>query len=360
MFLSYEPSPLRPNPPRRKREATWLDERCHAAIRRRLVLPHGAHPLSPVLSRDRHLRYGAPQGALRPQAGLHRIPGERVATFRRPHHLRRRELKNTLLAVRAQRASLACARAVFCFNAKLLLNMRDIPVSGLSEIRHNPTPESMDLMRSMRQILRDARESIPQIQALAFFGSRTLGRERGPHEPKSDLDVAVFYDSSDKKFTKDLDLSIFKNWELNQNRIRQLIEKIEMFFKEKLHSLGLPVRESEKSVIVIDISRESTNAYIRTLQQSLKWTGTGPNELDEARLALTTPFLLGIGNALCQHRKYILDNLENLPDGEELWKALVHSLQVIERIEAKNKRPDTPLYTKYPDTLKKAKSYFLK
>ncbi len=66
-------------------------------------------------------------------------------------------------------------------------------INLLKDYRFNISENSLELMKKERAYLQEQQKKIPELAGLTFFGSRTLGREK----ESSDLDMNVFYDSSD-------------------------------------------------------------------------------------------------------------------------------------------------------------------
>jgi hypothetical protein len=67
---------------------------------------------------------------------------------------------------------------------------------------------------------------------------------------------------------------------------------------------------------------------------------------------------LGTGD-IYEIRGRILEEIENSPDGEELYQKLIRILQRIERTNETKKRGALPEYEHFPKTLAEGKKYFL-
>lgn len=102
--------------------------------------------------------------------------------------------------------------------------------------------ESTDIFNWLREDLKQVQKQYPFIKGLGFFGSRTLGRNHA----KSDIDLCVFYDTSEPSIddaitTKYLSETIKKYRRQNQ---------VYCLYRKKL----IQMLDRPNDVLTVDIS----------------------------------------------------------------------------------------------------------
>jgi hypothetical protein len=69
-------------------------------------------------------------------------------------------------------------------------------------------------------------------------------------------------------------------------------------------------------------------------------------------------FFLSIGEEVYENRKYILDRLKSIPNGDKYFHILMKNMAWFERENHDPKKAQTPSYGKYPLTIADAERYF--
>jgi predicted nucleotidyltransferase len=258
------------------------------------------------------------------------------------------------------------------------------PPVSLEHRRFALSPEAFTQMKNLHEKLAEVRREMPEIQGLAFFGSRTTGLERSDPNNPSDLDLIVFYDGSALVPTQKtmimekgrLVVNKLAKEELGEKRwIREaLINKIEASYNTQLEALGLPIdRDQEtgrnKTVQIIDISPQATDRMLRYFIDEINRDtnyGKQPLKLQEVSnptFKLLSRFYLAVGDGIYKNRKYILDQLDRLEqqgeEGERYFKVLMEYLQYSERTKTTTKRTGIVPYQNYPKSIAEAREYFL-
>ncbi|MBI1982327.1 MAG: nucleotidyltransferase domain-containing protein [Candidatus Levybacteria bacterium] len=206
-------------------------------------------------------------------------------------------------------------------------------------------PESMFFMNGLRAAFMKFNRQYPYISGLGFFGSRTRGQE---HE-KSDIDLIIFSDSSKfPKRTKPLEDPYF------------IIET----FKGRLIQAGNGIRIH---MAEDDISERTTERCIKELAASRprrifdRIVGIDPKTnlgVSLLELSLASRFFLAVGDDIYRSRKFILDKLKTMPDGDRCWKIIMDALAKIES-GSRRKKGNHRQYQEYPQTIEEAERYFL-
>lgn len=98
----------------------------------------------------------------------------------------------------------------------------------------------------------------------------------------------------------------------------------------------------------IDISQEATDDLLKHYIDDPNFRGD-----TEQKQKMLSRFMLGIGDGLYRNRKYILDRLENIPRGEDIFNMIMWNLQDFER------RKEEGDYNRYPTSISDAREYFL-
>jgi hypothetical protein len=217
---------------------------------------------------------------------------------------------------------------------------------------------------------------IPEIGGVGFFGSRTVEQ----NSPEADLDATIFYDGTAlaaeepyflqgdpprKCYKQNFDYDKRKALLAQQKAFEDnLIEK-----GSKLLATVLPIpQENHTQVNIIDISQQATLSAIEDFRQELhrhQQTQKDTSQISKDDITLVTAaaplylrFSLCVGSKIDENRKFILDTLEKDPEGESMFLSLMTILKYSERIFAKEKHPDLPIYEKYPKSINEAREYF--
>ncbi|MEK9155038.1 MAG: hypothetical protein AAB839_00130 [Patescibacteria group bacterium] len=252
---------------------------------------------------------------------------------------------------------------------------------SLETKRFTPTTESLGFMKDLREGLLEIQRVHPEVQGLAFFGSRTTGLERNDPGNPSDMDVVLFYDGS--RFIsheKNLDLvggrlTVNPRYQPERTRLAKeretLIDHAKHILSQRMTGLGLSIDlEAEtgrnKTISVVDISPTVTDSVLARFErevdrdtnfgkQPLKLDQVGPEDYD-----LLSRFYLSVGEGVYQNRAYILDRLEQMgANGERYFQAIMAYLQYSERTKTTTKREGLTPFPHYPTTIAKAREYFL-
>lgn len=228
----------------------------------------------------------------------------------------------------------------------------DTVASELETHRFRPKPEDRVVLDKARNAFEAVQVKYPQIKGLAFYGSRT----KGLSGRFSDLDVYIFYDGSELKNPYDegfhpnnLEPEKMKKWyEYDQtvgkkavldNTRKMIQDAIEDPNNEYPGHPGIHAFNA-------DISQEATDDLIRQLVEE-------PTDVYDPHQRIVSRFYLGIGDGLYQGRKYILDRLESVPKGEDIFKLLMEVLQNVER------KAGQEHFKGYPQSIAEARKYFL-
>ncbi len=233
--------------------------------------------------------------------------------------------------------------------------MTDQTENPLSRRRFLPHSQSFAYFKKLRDNLPVIQEKKPWIKGFAFFGSRTVGKEK----EKSDLDLYVFYDGTQYKNEATEGKIVSKNGRLIIQQLpvasTRLPHDNTLTMLEHILDYRVPIMRTkdghDERIIVIDISKESTD---RDLKQFIDDVNTGKQCADQ----LPIRFLLGIGDDLYANRLYILDMLQKIDKGQKYLTALMDGLQLFERITKKDSESSV-LYELFPKTYEEARSYFL-
>lgn len=176
---------------------------------------------------------------------------------------------------------------------------------------------------------------------------------KGRARPNSDLDMFIFYDGSELKNPYDgFDPANFDNEKAKKwHEYDQTVGKKAVLFNAR-KDLSLAVSDStgyslvELSISDVDISEETTDDLLKQYIDN-------PNYGEDHWRQMASRFLLGIGDGLYRNRKYILDSLENIPRGEDIFSIIMANLKFFER------RTEESYYNRYPASIKDAREFFL-
>lgn len=230
------------------------------------------------------------------------------------------------------------------------------------------SPESLVLMKETREMFKDLQADFPELKALSFFGSRTLGREHGEkietfehptlgsYEQKtlfSDLDLFFLYDEDE--------MDLLEEGDVYHTRNDAIIDRITNFSKV----LGAKKIANRLNVIGEDISEAATKEALVDLKDQKNswavWKQQGFN-LSNSIYRLVARFLLSVGDVK-QLREEVIADLEKDEEGELYWSRLMEVLSEFERPEfdhhASEPTPTGLPKYKYPKTLAEARKYFL-
>ena len=254
--------------------------------------------------------------------------------------------------------------------ANFRLNMNE-RAGHLDKFRFAPRNTSIEKMQSFQEWLPDLQKHIPQVKGMGFFGSRTTGTDRSS-VPGSDLDVVAFFDNSEvvnKLFESGRPEDGVRAFHLQralEGRIREAVT-------EKMQSLNLPINRSttnkgpNETIFTNDISEVVTKLAINHFITFVDGKAIAKNPSPEADISAYEPiiwglvsrFHLAIGSEVYQSRKFILDELQKLPNGEKYFKILMRYLQLIERRKVTKSRGSLPDFKHLPDTIDEARSFFM-
>lgn len=221
--------------------------------------------------------------------------------------------------------------------------------SSVSPIkRFNISPESIAILKNVKIDFFKLKEKISELNGIAFFGSRTLGREK----PESDIDCVLFIESSeisDEKSNRIVKITKIATRELNS-------------YQKSRNSL-VPYN----ALLVLNISKEETDKDINDFRDVVNEQIKGKREFTEGEAGLPpspaykllTRFFLGTGEGLYKNRKYILEKLAQEKDGEILWQKIIEYLSYFERTGKTTKRPGLSPYDNYPKTIAEAQKFFI-
>lgn len=221
-------------------------------------------------------------------------------------------------------------------------------MTSLETHRFRIEPVDRELLNRVKGALGQVREQYPQIKGVAFYGSRTKGRAK----PNSDLDMFIFYDGSElaNPYAQSDPLNIDPEKYKKFNEYDSTVGKKAVLFNAR-KSFYLAVSDStghaevELSPFDVDISKEATDELLEHYIDHPEYGGD-PGRVMAAR------FLLGVGDDLYKNRKYILDQLENNPRGEEVFKIIMANLSNFER------RDEEGAYKRYPTSIEQAREFF--
>jgi len=215
-------------------------------------------------------------------------------------------------------------------------------VNRLEQRRFVINPDSMRAMKRVRDKLPKLQVDYPFLSGVSFFGSRTKGAER----PDSDLDFCVFYDRSKYTTTHGETASPYRDLVSIRNRIG----KVAGF-------------ELEVSLAVVDISKKSTDEYIKYFTEFVGKCLDGDaiaNKMGEIALLatdLSAQFFLAVGGDVYKNRAYILNQFKQMSRGEQYFQVLMKCLMQAER--PSNYKYPVPTYEGLPKTIAEAEKYFL-
>jgi predicted nucleotidyltransferase len=218
---------------------------------------------------------------------------------------------------------------------------------NLEDQRFAFSPYAEHLLVTAEEALAVARQETPSIQGVLIIGSYTRAQET----KNSDFDFTIVCDSS-----------LSSIWYKDEKRFLELIN-------ERLTS-PLPIEDSPRPIdisphgMINHLERlDDLHQRITSLPNPVEPRATNPEFLDQllehgANSRLFRLFNHAIGEPILKARKAVLDTLEQHPSGDEQFAILMGQLQILERIFARKKNPDTPLYQHFPKTIKQGREYF--
>jgi predicted nucleotidyltransferase len=203
------------------------------------------------------------------------------------------------------------------------------------------------IIEQLGNALPKIRDVNPAIQGFSVLGSHT----RGQQTPASDFDYVVVFDST-----------IDSVWNRDQATLSNLIYE------------GLPtLPQPGISPVPIDIANHHIMDQIRlldTIRVQLGCAGITTDDITTNETSLSYClgldlscdlfglFYYAVGQPVYRARSYVLDTLSTHAQGDSLLRILMGQLQSRERLLARQKNPQTPLYQHFPDTIDSARSYF--
>ncbi|MDO8626598.1 MAG: nucleotidyltransferase domain-containing protein [Candidatus Magasanikbacteria bacterium] len=224
----------------------------------------------------------------------------------------------------------------------------------LNEFRFAPTDYSLQKMQELKRALPDLRSEIPEVRGFAFYGSRVHGRERPENgADRSDVDVCVFYDSSDIADSRKKVAVVERIVEL-EGRIRRAVHK-------RLEAIDLPAHGYEPQVALFDINREQINFFIQQFIQEVKKNieTNGDNLPFQIWAKRLFPiFLLSTSRAVYEARDSFFTALEKEPQGDVYWDLFIGLFEKFERHKVVDKDGKTVIFKHWPRTTKEAREYF--
>lgn len=231
-------------------------------------------------------------------------------------------------------------------------NEQDLSLK-LETSRFQISNESLELMKKARIHLKELQKIKPEVLGLGFFGSRVTKNE---HD-ESDLDCMIFYDGS--VYDKKEDEPKLHDKDIIYGQLRLSLYEINYN-----NSSSVPYEIANS----VDISDTGLKRSIEKFNQLVIVKNTPNNE----ELALVgkegkprtvvwkmiSPFLFSIGDGVYKARTKILNQLEKMENGEQIWKEIIFCLSYVERDNATKKRDSLPKYKFYPQTIEEAKKFF--
>jgi hypothetical protein len=240
------------------------------------------------------------------------------------------------------------------------------PAVDLETHRFAISPESMLMMKETREMFRGLQEAYPDFQALAFFGSRTLGREH--RESERMVTHPILGPSYIKEMSSDLDIIFFIRRDMipdgnSENRSDDIETRMSRFF-DVLRSKGLPDHIHMNS---LDVSKAQIEKDLEVFKEDARLLRVNRGAFDLSQgsaFGIAATFLLSVGD-IYSTREAIIESFEKDINGEHFWRQLMKVLQEFERPLYKhdlssNKfaAQNIPMY-QYPQTLAEGRKYFL-
>jgi hypothetical protein len=238
----------------------------------------------------------------------------------------------------------------------------------LQEKRLPVSPESIILLKGVKKQFKEIQKEMPEINGMAFFGSRTVGIEK----EHSDLDCVLFYDGSKYWFNTEPkykynpetreNLPTGEFWRKNADECA-MYSKIKSVFYTHYFS-GKNSNITYQIANILDISKdgidEKMSKFIHLINnEGIRFKAISQmGHLNSAAWEMIAPFLFGIGDGLYKARKYILDILEKREDGEKIWHKMVTFISHVERDNKTKKRGPLPPFKEYPKTIAESRAFF--
>ncbi|OGZ96331.1 MAG: hypothetical protein A3I44_05920 [Candidatus Sungbacteria bacterium RIFCSPLOWO2_02_FULL_51_17] len=183
---------------------------------------------------------------------------------------------------------------------------REIPaeVKSLLETRRfilSPEKFSKERLNAFRGVFETLKEKYPEVLSAHVYGSMT----KGYATPLSDIDITLFVEDRNQNDERWLGIEADFNW-LTDSRLNVPFSNIGVF----------------------PISREILDKLINKAAQDK----SSVSEMSEFEwLSLARPFTgISVGSII-DYRKYILEKLKELPNGELIWKKIIDFVRIFER-----------------------------
>lgn len=222
------------------------------------------------------------------------------------------------------------------------------PIDVLAENQFNISVESAEIIEAVKDNLTAARHANPAIQGIAFMGSRTKGQER----PDSDIDLLIFHDSSIGDTTYDdldrLTSSVGARAETPTGFEKALQYRVDISPTKLIAEIDELKQVAETSVENEEPSTaEAAQSATRLSNQDLRKLSS-----------LASLFHLAEGEPVLRARKFVLDQLDQYTHGNEAVAIIGEVLNYTERILAREKHPETPIFNGFPKTVEEARAFF--
>lgn len=205
----------------------------------------------------------------------------------------------------------------------------------LEQKRFIVKPESLGIMKRVRDSIPTLQKDYPYLRGVGFYGSRTTGMENRDGKI-SDMDMCLFFDDTDYQ-----GIPVYNDLMSTKDEIMKITGvKTEPF--------------------LINISRANTDSNIDMFSRLANHALThGQSYLDLSLPVsdLVYQFYFAVGDDVYKSRAYILNKLKTLPRGEEYFQVLMNTLTRRERFCSTRKYP-MPNYDRMPKTIAEAEKYF--
>lgn len=220
----------------------------------------------------------------------------------------------------------------------------------LNNHRFYVTNQSREFLKEARFIIENMMQIHSAVLGASFFGSRSVGQEKTPKKTFygyrgkiSDFDYVLFLDGN------------LKDDILKAKSIRGTIDSI-------MRAAGIPIDDGVINLVskesieehIYEIIKGGSNLEINLWSQFVRTHA----------FHLSRYFFLAMGDEVYKTRSFIFDLLETEKNGKEIWKKLMHFLNMIERernsalLGNTKKRVILPSYNRYPKTIEEARKYF--
>ncbi len=253
-------------------------------------------------------------------------------------------------------------------------NLRNLPlydqermqkaVKVLERRRYNISPESMRMYREIIEVFYEFRKLHPELCGLSLWGSRIKGLENR----ESDTDVLFFTDGT----PDNLEEVLAKATELMQEKVDSFIQtkRNRGHFKLDIREENLD-RKFESLINKIDTMAEERGVEVAELQNdAVRREGEDDKSYfgrmrDSLVLPLNPLFDPIIGTPdVYRTREYVLQQFEDLPDGNDYFRVFMQGKAVSERELSQVRAMEhgipvvIPPYPQYPKTVETGRKFY--